>query len=352
MTNYERILVLQTAFLGDVILTLPLVQVLKKTFSTSKIDIMTIPRAAELLQNHPDIYNIVQYDKREKESGLRGFINKVQEIKIQNYQVAFVPHRSMRSAALVKLAKIPIRVGFHNSTGRMFYNKVVRYDNSLHEIDRNLRLLSAIGVDFKQKEYPRLYPSGNDKNVVSDILKSNNLISPFSNLIAIAPGTVWNTKRWLIERFIILAKRLIESNNSIVLIGGKEDSSLCEKISEAVNNPNIFSLSGKLTILQSAELIHKCKALVCNDSAPMHLAVAVKTPVVSIFGATIPEFGFAPNGEHDQIVEIKSLDCRPCSIHGGDKCPIKTFDCMERITVDMVYEKVSMILNLGTKDNI
>ena len=99
-------------------------------------------------------------------------------------------------------------------------------------------------------------------------------------------------------------------------------------------------------MLQSAEILRRCSLLVCNDSAPLHLAVAMKTPVVSIFGATVPRFGFYPYGENDIVIEDVNLACRPCSIHGGDKCPLETFDCMKNISAGMVFEKVKEKLQL------
>ena len=101
---------------------------------------------------------------------------------------------------------------------------------------------------------------------------------------------------------------------------------------------------GELTLLQSGELIRRCRVLIANDSAPMHMAVAVRTPVVAIFGATVPEFGFTPLGEHDVVVQTLGLECRPCAIHGGTSCPIKTFVCMKDIQVADVLDRVNDIL--------
>ena len=126
----------------------------------------------------------------------------------------------------------------------------------------------------------------------------------------------------------------------IVLIGGREDEALCNRIAVESKAVEVYVTAGKFTLLQSAELLRRCKVLVSNDSAPMHLAVAMRTPVIALFGATVPSFGFAPYGEKDIVVQTEGLPCRPCSIHGGDKCPIGTFDCMVRISAEMVFEKV------------
>ncbi|MBM2841153.1 MAG: hypothetical protein HW412_1681, partial [Bacteroidetes bacterium] len=126
--------------------------------------------------------------------------------------------------------------------------------------------------------------------------------------------------------------------------GGKEDAALCEEIGNAISPVNVLNAAGELSLLQSAELIRQCILLVSNDSAPMHLAVGVRTPVVAIFGATVPRFGFAPRGKRDIVAEINDLLCRPCSIHGGDRCPIKTFVCMNDLSPQLVHAKVQTVL--------
>lgn len=341
----ENILVVQTAFLGDVVLTLPLVQVVKRFFPEAKIDFLTAPRGAGILKNHSDIETVIEFDKNGKDSGVRGLFRVTENVRKQNYDVAIVPHRSLRSALLVWRAKIPQRIGFHKSAGRFFFTNVVRYENTLHEIDRNISLLNPLDISWKQKELPRLYPAETDITTVDELLRDAN-ISDTSSMIAIAPGTMWNTKRWLKERYAELVERFVHRNFIAALIGGREDKALCEEIARSVSEEKrIFNAAGGLSLLQSAELLRRCRLLVCNDSAPMHLAVAMRTPVVAIFGATIPEFGFAPYGKYDVVVETEGLNCRPCSIHGGDRCPIRTFVCMKEITSEKVYHTSMRVLN-------
>jgi heptosyltransferase-2 len=338
-SEIRNALIVQTAFLGDVILTLPLVQVLKRSFPSTGIDIVVTPQAAKLLQNHPALRAVLEFDKRGKDSGIGGLMSKVSQIRKGKYELAVVPHRSLRSALLVRLGNIPLRIGFHTSAGKILFNEVVRYEKSLHEVERNLRLLGPLGIEEKGAEYPELYPADDDRRAVNDFLKLAG-IKDRTKLIAVAPGTVWNTKRWLKERFVELSRKLVEAGWGVVLIGGRSDVSLCDGIVHDISLPGVFSTAGELTLLQCAELIRRCQALVCNDSAPMHLAVAVRTPVVAVFGATVPEFGFAPYGKYDTVVETKGLACRPCSIHGGERCPISTFECMVKISADEVLRAV------------
>ena len=346
----RRILIVQTAFLGDVVLTLPLVQVAQREFPEAKIDFLATPRTLGVLRNHPAIDLVIAFDKQGRDSGFAGLMQTAKTLRNRGYDVALVPHRSIRSALLVWLARIPVRIGFHNSTGRFLFTRRAKYQKSLHEIERNVSLLQALGVSRKDEELPTLFPSRRNILVVDMFLQTLTL-KDMSRIIAIAPGTVWNTKRWLKERYAELARRLVDQGFTIMLFGGKEDEKLCEEIQHAVSRPDkIASAAGKLSLLESAELLRRCKILICNDSAPMHLAVAMRTPVVAIFGATVPEFGFAPRGKHDVVMETRGLQCRPCTVHGGDECPIKTFVCMRDITSAQVYEQTLYVLgSAGTK---
>jgi heptosyltransferase-2 len=342
--EYSNIVIVQTAFAGDLILTIPVAQVLKRINPSSQIDMVVIPRTADILMNHPDINKVIIYDKNGKDAGFRGLLRLSRVLRENRYDLAIVPHRSLRSALLVRFAGVKRRIGFDKSTGKWFFTDIVHYEPYAHEINRNISLLTKLGLNNDDLVYPRLFPSFHDRKKVSHFLTENG-IQHTNQLIAVAPGSVWNTKRWLKEGFIELVDKLTAKGLHVILIGGSDDAELCNQIYLSVPSKNVYSAAGKFTFLQSAELISRCKLLVSNDSAPMHIACAVRTPVVAIFGATSPQFGFAPFGEHNVVVETLGLSCRPCSIHGTDKCPIGTFDCMKRITSDHVLNKVLSLLN-------
>lgn len=340
--NWRRILVIQTAFIGDVVLTLPLVQVLRRNFPSAKIDFMLIPKTAELLKNHPDVNDLIIFDKNGKDKGLMGIIKMVKIISKKNYDVAFIPHRHFRSAVIPFLAGIKVRVGFDKSAFKFLYTYAVKYRQT-HEIERNLSLLEPFGIKVDKKELPNLYPSDYDKSYFDALFSALN-----SRVISIAPGSVWETKRWLKERFAKLAKLLSDDDFVVALIGGKEDFELCEEIKRMSRSERVLNFCGSLSLLQSAELIRRSIVLISNDTAPMHIAVAMRTPVVAIFGSTIPEFGFYPYGERDKIVQVENLYCRPCGIHGRRKCPEGHFKCMMLIETEKVYSEVkNLIQSLG-----
>jgi heptosyltransferase-2 len=335
----KRYLVIQTAFIGDAILTLPLVQALKNVEVETSVDVLVIPRTSGLFSNHPAVSEILVFDKNSRDRGLTGLQRVARLIAQHQYEAALVPHRSIRSALLPWLGRIPTRIGFDRSAGWFLLTQTVRYEQSLHEVDRNLSLLKPLGMNVDGKILPDLYPSEEDIQAVDAFLMQSNLKDQ-SSLIGIAPGSVWNTKRWLKERYSELTRRLVEMGFGVILVGGEQDRQLCQEMRSGAASPRVAIAAGQLSLLQSAELIRRCKAFVSNDSAPLHLATAMRTPVVAIFGSTVPEFGFAPYGDKSFVLETKGLSCRPCSAHGRKRCPIKTFECMENISTELVFNKV------------
>jgi len=344
LSPIHRILIVQTAFIGDVILTLPLLQEAKRCFPNSEIDFIAIPAARTLLETHDDLDELIIYDKRSSDRGIKSYMNLAKRLRKKRYDLALVPHRSLRSAVLVRLAVCKRSISFDRSAGRMLFTDTVSYPRSgVHEIDRNLRLLSPLNIEINNKVFPALYFNEEDEQAVNRWL-SENEISPGESVVAIAPGSVWNTKRWLPERFAGVATALIERGHKVILIGGPADEQLGSKIVAGVKN-KIHNAIGKCSLRQSALLIKYSRVLLTNDSAPMHLAVSVGTPVTAIFGPTITDFGFFPYGDNDVVVETEGLVCRPCGSHGGNTCPIKTFDCMKGITVDPVLAEVVAMLD-------
>jgi heptosyltransferase-2 len=342
----RTILVFHTAFAGDVILTLPLLQVLKESLPDSAITVLTAPPAQELVAGHPAVTDTIAYDKRGRQRGIRGIVAMASQLRRRKFDCALIPHRSLRSALVCRLAGIPVRIGFDASAGSALLTERVRYERTDHEIVRNLALAAPLGIAGKGRPLPRLYPTGEDRRIVDGILPQvhrGNGDSRRNARVGVAPGSLWNTKRWPEERYRELVRLLAAEGLAVVLIGSEADAPLCGRIA-AAGGASVIDASGRLSLLQSAELIARCAVLVSNDSAPMHLAVAVGTPVVAIFGATAPAYGFAPAGVRDRIVETTGLRCRPCAIHGGDRCPIGTFVCMLNIPAFRVQEEVAAML--------
>lgn len=333
----NKILIVQTAFIGDVILTTPLVTGVNQKYPSAKIDVLAIPSGAEVWKNNPVINKIFTYDKKGSERKIVELIKLIIILRKVKYDWVISPHRSLRSAMISFFSGAPQRTSFDKSTGsKIFYNEVIPY-RQVHEIDRNLDL---IHFNNHIKILPSIYPLPAEKEKINNLILERRIESPF---IAIAPGSVWHTKRWPTDKYEALIKGLIEKGINICLIGGKEDVLLGKELSGI--SPLCFDFTGILNIRESYQLIKQSICLITNDSAPLHLGSASGIPTLAIFGPTVPLFGFSPYGnDRSIVVEMQGLTCRPCGIHGGDKCPLKHFNCMKQIDVDFVINKTEKIL--------
>jgi heptosyltransferase-2 len=334
----KRILIIQTAFIGDVILSTPLIRALRESFPQSFISFLLIPKTYNLLENNPYLDERLVYEKRK---GFISFLKIISQIKERSFDLAVIPHRSLRSALLAYWGGIPERIGFNKSAGSALLTQRVIYRTDVHEVDRNLSLLSGIS-DNSSDASPELFPSSSDFAYVRKLLLDSS-VSDKDKIVGIAPGSVWATKRWLPERFAEVAQFLTErANVKVILLGSEDDRNLCGRIADLMRDKPLI-LAGRTTLLQSAAVISLCKVILSNDSAPVHMASAMKRPVVAIFGSTIPKFGFAPY-RVDHVILQKQMDCRPCGIHGKRKCPQKHFGCMKEISTEEVFEAVLSLL--------
>jgi heptosyltransferase II len=339
-----KILVVQTAFIGDVILVTPVFQVLRRHWPACTVHAVVIPSGFPVLEHNPNIARIFVFDKHKQNSGISGLLQLAQQLRQERYDVVIAPHRSLRTALLARLTGASIRIGFDLNSGGRCYSHRVPYDRNQHEVDRNLSLLKPLGISGGKRP-PEIYCSDEERQQISDLLTGAWAQNP---LVVLAPGSVWPTKRWPEASFLELAKTMAESGFSICLIGGLQDHALCARIA-ALSPKQILNTAGSLSLRASAELLRHSRLLVSNDSAPLHLASATATPTLALFGPTVPEFGFAPYRDNSVVMGL-DLPCRPCSIHGGRRCPIQTHACMRDLTVAAVLEKAIQLMN-GTKSH-
>jgi len=326
-----RSLIIQTSFLGDTVLTTPLIAELAERGS---VDVVVTPASAALLAHNPAIENLIVYDKRGRDRGVGGFVRTVRRLRANRYATAYMAQASVRSGALVAAAGIPERVGYETSAGRRFYTRRVPYIENEHHAARLLRLA---GVDADASRLrPRLYPGHEERAAVDGLLRDAGAAD--EELIALAPGSVWATKRW--PHYAELAGEL---DARVVIIGAAADRALADAIMQRAGAHTIDA-TGKLSLLASAELISRSRAIVTNDSSPLHLASAMGTPTVAIFGPTVPEFGFGPLAPRSIVLGHTSLACRPCDRHGPQRCPLGHWRCMREITPREVAAAVQNLL--------
>ena len=330
----KKILIFHTAFIGDIVLSTPLIKNIKKLYPNSEITYVTTPAGRVVLFNNPYLKEVIAYDKRGKNKGFKGMLNLAKQLRNKKFDITYIPHRYLRSSLICFLAKIPSRIGYDISEGKLFLNKKIEYRKDLHEVERLLKLLDTECNDKKIE----LYPSKEDKEYIDNYLKDKNTNN--KKLIALAIGSKWNTKRWPIEYFNELIERLERLDDvKIVLVGGNEEKDLLVKYSDKTINA-----IGETSLLQLAELIKRCDLIVTNDSSPIHIASAFETYIIAIFGATVRELGFYPWSQNSEVIENNSLKCRPCGLHGGNECPEKHFKCMLDIKPDLVYKRILDVL--------
>jgi len=342
MEGIKKILIIQTAFIGDVVLVSPLVQSLSKGFPEAELHLITTLKGKDVLDGDPCLTSIISYDKKGQQKGIFHFMKVVEEIRRMRFNLAVIPHPSFRSSSLAFLCGISYRIGFDRNAGSFLFTSKVPYRLELHEAERNLELAYTFGAP--KDNYPlRIYISDKDKEISREFIAKKGVLSG-ELLIGINPCSVWPTKRWSPEGFAqagdILANEL---KAKIILVGGRDDGWLIEKIALLMHTRPILA-AGRLNLKQLAGVMERCQLFITNDSGPLHMAMAMKTPTVAIFGPTTIDMGFGPYGELFRVVEKVGLSCRPCSKHGGQRCPIKTFDCMKRITPDEVVAAAKGLL--------
>jgi ADP-heptose:LPS heptosyltransferase len=312
----KKILIIQTAFLGDVILATPLIESLSSKFPSAHIDFLLKKGNESLLNCHPKIQRVLIFDKSKKRKSLLQLIKKIRKEK---YDLVLNLHRFASSGLITILSGAMETRGFSKNPFSFFYTQ--RYAHSIangkHEVDRNLSLIADL-VENPQRR-PQLYPSQSDLDFVSQWKNEA--------YFCLAPASVWFTKQapQIVWQFVL--EKFDKESVQFYLLGGPADHELCEGIKVLSQRNNVHNLAGKLSLMQSAALMKDAKRNFVNDSGPLHIASAGNAPVSAFFCSTTPEFGFGPLSDDSNVIEVKNLDCKPCGLHGHKACPKGHFKC-------------------------
>ncbi len=326
----KKILIIQTAFIGDVILATALIEKLKVHFPKGELHFLLRKGNETLLQNNPHISQILIWDKTKRKYG--SYFSNLKIIRNENYTHVINLHRFFSSGLLTVFSRAGETIGFDKNPLSIFYSKRIIHQfgtekNPIHEVERNLNLIEYL-TDNKLVK-PKIYPSKEDFSKVKTE----------SDFITISPGSVWFTKQWPSEKWIIFIDRVGE-DKSIYLLGGKGEFELCQSIKTTSNHPNVINKAGQLSFLESAALMSQANMNFVNDSAPLHLASAVNAPVTVVFCSTIPGFGFTPLSNNSIVIETdEKLACRPCGLHGKKSCPKGHFKCSE-ISIERLLDRL------------
>jgi len=322
----KKILIIQTASIGDVILSTALAEKLHDYYPEAEIDFLVKTGMESLFSGHPFIKNILVWNK--KKDKYLNLYKILVRVRNNQYDAVINVQRFISTGIIAGLSGAKLRAGFDKNPFSFLFNIRIKHhigqeSLGLHETDRNQKLIGLL-TDTKASR-PALYPETKDFEAVRRYKSS-----PY---VCIAPASLWYTKQFPAEKWIELIQKL-PSEIVVYLLGSPTDSMLCKFIQKDAERDNFIDLSGSLTLLQSAALIKDAKMNYVNDSAPMHIASAMNAPVTAIFCSTVPEFGFGPLSDRSTIIQTElELSCRPCGIHGFNTCPEKHFKCAQTILI-------------------
>jgi heptosyltransferase-2 len=323
-----RILVVQTAFLGDAVLATPVFAALKRHWPRARSVALVRPEVAPALEGHPHLDEVWVDDKRGANRGIAGLVRIARRVRRGGFDLAIGLQKSLRTALVLALAGVPLRAGFRRSAGWFLYHRWARVDPARHSAERQLAALSALGIDTRgDPARPYLQPTGAASAELERALRDAG--SPVTGgYVVVAPASVWPTKQWTAEGYAAVARRLCGAGETVVFVGAPAEVATVEAVWQRAGCG--INLAGKMDAGVLVAAIARASAVVCNDSAPMHIAQALGIPVVAIFGPTARGLGFWPRFAPAKVVE-RDLACRPCSRHGGHRCPIGTHECMRSI---------------------
>ncbi|WP_420149433.1 glycosyltransferase family 9 protein [Spirosoma sp.] len=340
-TNPPRFLIIQTAFIGDVILATALLEQLHATYPNATLDVLVRKGNEGLLANHPFLNEVLIWHK--KGTKYRDLWRLLRIVRARKYDAVLNLQRYSTMGLLTALSGAKVTVGFDkNPLSRLFTYRVKhRIEPGIHEVDRNQDLLNVLASDTLRPDQqgaahplpnrPKLYPSAADYETVRTYQTQ-----PY---VCMAPMSVWFTKQYPVEGWVVLIQKLA-TDFTIYLLGAPTDEAACEAIKRAAGSGNnVVNLAGKLSLLQSAALQQGAVMNYVNDSAPLHLCSAMNAPTTAIFCSTVPEFGYGPLADGSRVVQTREkLDCKPCTSHGRNACPLGHFRCGYGIqTADLLF---------------
>jgi ADP-heptose:LPS heptosyltransferase len=336
---FKKILIIQIAFLGDVILATPLIEKLHQYFPECQLDFLLRKGNESLLKGHPLLKNIFILDKNKK---IRSIIEIIGRIRKEKYDLVINVQRFASSGLITVLSGASQTLGFSKNPFSIFFSRRISHEiekkNNEHEVDRNINLIKNLTDDKRVR--PKLYAGRQDEK------KANAYKG--ENYLCIAPASVWFTKQFPAAKWVEFINQLPEGL-LVYLLGSPADHDLCQHIIDESGNKQAVNLAGKLSLLESGELMKDAVLNYVNDSAPLHLASQANAPVCAVYCSTIPEFGFGPLSDFSRVVEIKEkLHCRPCNLHGYSQCPEGHFKCAMDIHIPQLNEALKDAMSVKT----
>lgn len=313
-----KVLIIQTAFLGDAILMSGMVESIAQFDASIEVHVLVRKGHGVLFENNPNVAKVWEFDK--SNGKLRHILKLAKNFRKVSFDVIFNCHRFASSGVIALGAGAKRVIGFDKNPLSFLFSKRVRHEftKEVHEVDRNHKLLQLVWPKIHLIK-SKLYPSKAEYSKVSEIINARSFV-------VIAPSSIWFTKQYPVKRWRNLIEKL--GDKRVFLIGAKSDKTTCKAIASGFENTKV--LAGNLSLMESVALIAKAEKVFACDSAPTHMASAMNVETHSVFCSTTAEFGFGPISDKNKVHETKlDLECRPCGIHGKKACPKGHFKCSE-----------------------
>lgn len=341
------IVFVQTAFIGDLFLSLPTINRLRQLYPDFHLILVCKKGLSEYFVQKGFVDHAIEVEKGDGSS----YQNAIKVLNTMNIHFVFCVHKSLRSALFVRSLKAHKKIGFKRFLSFLFFTHTASYLKKYPDVIRQLNILSPVDADvardvqlkdwsylnFKQ-ESNGLFPS------IPDFFSFGKKSQPSRKMkVGIFPGSVWATKKWTVEGFSQVTAHLITKGYQVFLMGAPAEKDVCQQIHQA--NPQAVDLSGQLKLADSIEQIQNFDFIVCNDSAPAHMAASQQIPSLVIFGPTTLNLGFRPWLDQSIVVENENLNCRPCGAHGPKVCPLGHHNCMKTVTADQVIQALDLLMD-------
>lgn len=347
--------VIQTAFIGDLFLSIPTLIRLKRQSPQHQIILVCKKGLKDFFIKNNIVDHAFEVQKGQAES----YNKAAQAINQFEIDTVFCFHQSIRSTLFASKIMAKFKIGFRSASlfsfwKKIFFNQLVIYSKAWPDVIRQMALLSPVDAELESTLLKSDWAYLNKK-------KSTNKFSPIPEIfqfpvlknisfaaqnvqkkIALFPGSVWATKKWTHQGFAAVANRLITEGHQVFIMGGPDDRSDSSAIKSLA--PQAIDLTGQMSLYESSMFIKDFDLILCNDSAPAHIAAALQRPVLCVFGPTVLDFGFRPWNDNSQVIELDTMTCRPCGPHGHMKCPLVHHDCMKKIDENIVYLAAVKIL--------
>lgn len=346
----ERVLLIRTDHIGDVLLSLPAATALREKFPDLRVDMLVQPNVAALLRSHPDLNEVISCSPGDGSDSRTGIVGLRKKLRSNRYDVAVVLHPTWRDAFLAFISNIPVRIGTGYRAYSFLFNCKVyehRKHNLKHESEYNLGLLRPLGMCYQDSErpVPEVHLLPEEQRRGEELLREVGV--DFGRpLVIVHPGSAGSSLRWPVKRFAQLSDLIVEKAKAQVLISwGPGEEDLQRYLSRLVSVP-VFSLPTGTDLRTLASIYRKASLFVGNSTGPMHLAAAVGLPVIAIFSPirANSEIRWGPLGENHTVFKPPVELCDDCR---GEKC--RYFNCMNRVLAEVVFDRAcDFVLRSGT----